>query len=661
MEIKISAKYRKFLIIGFLIFVPLALTYYFPTDGLPQTDGSVHYFNLWFMKANLESTGQIPNWNLFWYNGSPIYRFYPPLFYWFALLVSYLPLELHQTFNLTIALSFVILSFSTYFLAKALKFSTLTSLLVAFLVVISPRLMINTTFSGTVANTLAISIFPFALGFLIKTIQENKNSYKILAGIFSALVMLSHHQTGYYLLYIFGAIFLYYLFLGKLENWKSLLSIFAIVSLVFVGITSFWIFPAIMEFNQLNLLFVATPLDPIKVIFEPINENCSPVGNYWCIKSLGTEFSILGIIGLILGLVGFSKLNGKINLRFDKKYLLIVIWFFVSLLLFLSNILGFDKFLPFGNSLDYDRMALNLILPLSLSIGVILERTEKHRLILFIVLLIIFSRFFFVSYIDGGNYLFEGTPVPDKTEFSYAYEFMKTQEIGRVAIFGFYPIGPLAGIPIATGLPMVAGSYVQSSKSFDKLGGKIDPTWNANLFSEVDKNKFYKIMNDTYTKYVFVDVCDDIGKKGKEIFMDNFIEIFSYNSTKFCLEILKNDMTVYYTDPPVSIGRSSSEEIQFYNVKEESLLVKESYYPHWHAYCNNQQLKVDETDNNMMLIHTTDCNKLELRFEVPLIYQIFNIISIVTFIMSLFFILLPFRKSIFHLHKSENSIKVILS
>jgi 4-amino-4-deoxy-L-arabinose transferase-like glycosyltransferase len=129
----------------------------------------------------------------------------------------------------------VLLTYGTYLFASYI-FNKNTGILAAFLVAIFPPLIILTV---EPYNAVLYSVvFLFSLFFFMKGIYEDKLYYAVLSGIFLGLAVLNE-SIAFYLPIIFG-IWLVFIALKKIINYKKAAALFTIFILAFAGTLAPW-------------------------------------------------------------------------------------------------------------------------------------------------------------------------------------------------------------------------------------------------------------------------------------------------------------------------------------------------------------------------------------------------------------------------------------
>lgn len=622
-------KYSNLFVIFLLILVPAIVASPLLYRFLPRSDGPAHFFKIWLLRYELDNYGKVFDWNPFWYGGHPLFRFYPPMSYWITAALSYVvPLQLYQVFNLMIFISYILLSFSTYYLSRILKFSKISSLTISIIVIVSPTLASFYSFVGVFPSIIAFSFVPLALAFLIKTFDEGEIRYFILTALLLSIIILTHHITAYFTIMLFILIFIFKTLQFGYKKFKTTL----IYSLIILGIsfllTSFWTVPLILESQYSN--FINTfALNPFKILFTPLSKGCI---EFYCLRSLGPEFVIFGLLGIVLSFFHFSIKNGDFSFkfRFEKNYIFISLIFLLNLLLLIIPFLGFNK-LAFGIDISNERFVLYLILSIALLCGVVIEklrRYPKFLIIVSVIFLIIFSHYGYISYTRNYELLSDSSTVSYSENAKVLYDFIRSQDEGRMEIYGTFR--PLASsvIPILTQRQVITGWYHESDLTYDTILSKIEEPdlGNAEFLDKISEEEYFEILDEGFVRYILINLCSVEGEKVKTVLSKKFNVIYSYDE---CFKILENNKT-YFTVPDLEWKRISPEEIIIYNVPETALLVKESYYPHWHAYCGNKEFSTQPDKYGMITVSSENCAKLYLRYQYPISYNLLYFIPLLT-------------------------------
>jgi len=178
--------------------------------------------------------------------------------------------------------------------------------------------------------------------------------------------------------------------------------------------------------------------------------------------------------------------------------------------------------------------------------------------------------------------------------------------------------------------------------------------------SYVSKVSLFKVegdyVDDTQRKFLFTDdgwmitsLYPRFNQKVDKTLLDGTLILgeCQNSDTEFCLSFVDNKTTAgiikkfKVTETPLQYEKTNPEMI---NIKADApgwVLIKETYFPRWHAYQNNQELPIYISDMGYMLIHV-GAGEVLLKNELVLIDYLVILIS-------LLILLFIFIKDRFHL------------
>lgn len=595
--------------------------------NLPANDSTSHLFKSWLIRYELDNFGKVFDWNQFWYAGSPAFRFYPPLAYFAVAGLSYLiPLPIYTVYKLSIVLSYLLLAFSTYYLARTLKFSKILSAVISALTVTSPLVASATGAFGWIPTMFAFSFLPLALAFVIKSFETHKLREIVIASLLTSIIILTHHVTAYFLLFIILLIYfgkIIFIEKNSLRKNSRTLAYFGI--LVFL-LTMSWTIPLISEFEFSNFQKTTFTIDPVQAFLTFVSSGCR---TFSCLTSITPELLSLALIGFALTFISISADQNKIHFvpTHDKNYLYIFLVFIGSLVILFSPIFGLNKLIPFGESVDYGRFALFLLPSLALLAGIFVNKIPNYKIILLLLISAIIFYHMFLSVWRLEAYLLEDSVLPHPG-VKDPYEPLRRTTEGRVQTYGLFGPGIVSALPMMTQKQMISGWYHQGSYNYPQLAGKIEDL-NYNKFVEnITKEEFYKILDRGFVKYILLVVCNVEGQNVVHLLAD-FKLLEQVND---CMGWIENDRTIFFTDPSYNWTRQNPEEITIYNTIAGKILVKETYYPHWNAYCDGEKLNTEKEYDGLMMVNAKkDCNELKMKYELSFTYTILFYGSVSTF------------------------------
>ena len=293
-------------------------------------------------------------------------------------------------------LHFFLAGVFTFYLARSLKLSRLSSLAAAIFYTFSVKMLLH-LFAGHVTMVAAFAYFPLVFLSIRKLLSKVEFMWIISASAALSFMLMLYPTIFYYALIFLLVFLIYHLWMRRfnlslknviiLKVWPMIL-----VITIVIGLSAIFLLPQI-EFakfstrSQLKIEDVAIPLFNFKIflvsLFIP----------YMDFDNLDHEsFLYLGFIPTILFLSGFSKLS-----KVQKIFLLLVGFLTLSFIAGLSTPvfkLSYE-ILPF---LKYSRVTTRLWFAVALVVALIaakaLEHLKSKKIVYFIILIFLLESFF---------------------------------------------------------------------------------------------------------------------------------------------------------------------------------------------------------------------------------------------------------------------------
>jgi uncharacterized membrane protein len=181
--------------------------------------------------------------------GYPLFNYYSPLVYGIAESFHLLGFSLINSLKITFASCHLIGVFGMYFFAS-LFWGNLGGFISAIIFLLAPYQATDSFVRGALSELLAINIIPWIFYFLTKFINSNKN--KLLLIISLSALLLSHNLTSLAIAPVLIIYSLFLLFKNKKLTFKSIFKL-SIPVLISIGISSFFLLPAIFEKNLVTI------------------------------------------------------------------------------------------------------------------------------------------------------------------------------------------------------------------------------------------------------------------------------------------------------------------------------------------------------------------------------------------------------------------------
>lgn len=189
--------------------------------------------------------------------GYPLFVFYPPLVYMMAEAFHLVGFSFIDSVKLVFFSSIFLSGIAMYIFAKEL-FGKLPALISALFYMLAPYRAIDVYIRGAMAEAFSFVWLPLILWSLYKLSISNKKLYICLAGIFLALLMITHNLIFLPFMLILP---LYLTFLFWQSRNKKKFIVYCLLSIVYSLLLSafFWI-PALAEkkFTLVDQIFLAT-------------------------------------------------------------------------------------------------------------------------------------------------------------------------------------------------------------------------------------------------------------------------------------------------------------------------------------------------------------------------------------------------------------------
>lgn len=271
-----------------------------------------------YVKSNILTSGVIPLWNTLFLAGTPLLPDpQSPIFYIPNIIALILPLD---TFFITsFIFHSVIAGVAMYLCSKdGFKFSKTTSLLLAILYIVTPKLA-GYLEAGHIGLVYSYSWIPLILLSVIQIARSPKTKDVILLGVSIALLYYSHLPTLIVVGMTLGFGFIFSLFSKYISISKKTILYFTTSVIVAIGLTAVSLFPQLeaQDTSTRYLLLERPDVYPKwNSVFEPIKIATIPwINGVDNLQKIGTEKWIaLGVFITMLAILGFIKLNRKLQI-----------------------------------------------------------------------------------------------------------------------------------------------------------------------------------------------------------------------------------------------------------------------------------------------------------------------------------------------------------
>ncbi len=236
---------------GYLVTLALFLLFIFSSwrllrPGYYSMQDDIHVFRLWqyhqCFKDHQLPCRYVPDAG-FGY-GYPLFNFYSPFFYQGSHLFYLLGFSLINSIKIMVVTSNALMVIGIFLLAGFL-FNTPAAVIVSALYTLAPYHALNVYVRGAFSENLSLSILPILIYLTLKFIKITSFSTGIIFTLFFTTYLLSHNLSIIYglPLIVLFIIVIYY----KQPDLKKRLIKFSIFPIISLGISSYFLIPAIFE------------------------------------------------------------------------------------------------------------------------------------------------------------------------------------------------------------------------------------------------------------------------------------------------------------------------------------------------------------------------------------------------------------------------------
>jgi len=258
-----SLREKKYTLTGLAIlefFVVLVISLFFPGIARYASWEGSPIMNLPRVKIFVENLPKIPDWNPYWYFGSPILRYYPPFFYYSMAFVAWISnLSLFDAFRLYTYIIFSVGILSIYLLGKEVKLSRMGSFASALLFLTASNIWVYWD-AGSTENILAVLFAVPSLLLLFRAFKRPTLLNIVSSGVIMTTTYLTHLANALIFTIIIGLVCLVLLALElSIAFLIRLLKVMVPCVLIVFGISLFWYLPflnqgGLSKFTALGLL-----------------------------------------------------------------------------------------------------------------------------------------------------------------------------------------------------------------------------------------------------------------------------------------------------------------------------------------------------------------------------------------------------------------------
>lgn len=559
-----------------------------------------------YVKSSILTSGVVPLWNTLFLAGTPLLPDpQSPIFYIPNLIALILPLD---TFFIT---SFVVHStvagVAMYLCSKnGFKFSKTTSLLLATLYIVTPKLA-GYLEAGHIGLVYSYSWIPLILLSVIQITRLPKAKDVTLLSISLALLYFSHLPTLIVVGITLGLGFLCTLIFKYTSISKKTILHFAISGIIAIGLTAVSLFPQLeAQSTSTRYLLLERPdvYPKWNSVFEPLKIAIIPwINGVDNLQKIGTEKWIaLGVFITMLAILGFIKLNRKLQIG--------LIFVLITLILLILNnaspihtfLLDQKWYLLLRVSTRFWIAVQFIVLYLS---GIAIEANMKQRgrIIYVIVALAIIE-----SLILGWTFL-QKTPSKNKGLAPVeVYEYIASDK----SIFRVFCLTRCLSQKESSkrSLQLLDGYSTVQLKNFNNQSWQLTGAyWNYYTLSipPIGTYLHEELKPDTKSlgEYNVKYIISPYKLTNPNLILKKNIQGFNIYENKLLLPRAYSNLTRNGIEPDVSLISYSPNVINIdtSNNKGSQLILSEVYSPGWKAYLNNKEIvTIQEAPNALRAV-----------------------------------------------------------
>jgi hypothetical protein len=218
-----------------------------------SSDGVLHFLRAFQLDTLVRQGVFWPRWSpgmVFGY-GYPLFSFYPALSLYPSLILHRLGLSLLQSWNLSLALSVLASGLSMYLWA-AQVIGRRGAFVAAVAYMLSPYQLYDVCWRGNITESLTLPLLPLVMWAALRVAHERRWRYALAGALAYAAVLLMHAPASLML----SLVLLTYLLalLWRAQERREIMFQFAGLLILGVGLAAFFLIPAYVERNQVQLV-----------------------------------------------------------------------------------------------------------------------------------------------------------------------------------------------------------------------------------------------------------------------------------------------------------------------------------------------------------------------------------------------------------------------
>lgn len=583
------------LLLVLLVYLSILLSTYLVSFFPGGVDTSAHLFMIWLFQEE-----GFTAWNHWWYAGNPQLEQYPPLTHLIPSLFS--PLAgIENSYKITFSLLFLFLPISFYYFLKELNLTPSKKSVALYFFSFS-AVFVHFLQGGVFSFLASIPFLILFFKFLLSFINSGNIKSGALSSIFLAITALSH------LFAPIGGVILISIYIFSFHRDAKSIKRFLLISILSFLLVSFYWVPLYLNYqihgaSSASLDFSGLLLNLIKLPIEFFG------------RTLSAYFNIISLISISLFMLLFVFYFYN-SLKCNKKDQ----WLFAALLIAVPILLVL--FAPLSGAF---KTRFPLIFPIFFSIIVanVFNISKRVNYLIFALLFLMFisvvlhpvssvpyevldlstwasalteERALFLP--QGFGLLTYNETKPDANEYLYPVYLFPVYSSKEVYNGWFGNFAPHSEKDSEIAF-ICAGS-----RGYDELLSEIS------LFGKTILAKRHECKIST-NENLFCEIIQD--SSIDTIFVNSFFpEVKEYVENAPCFESIGSYKTLLaykvinskpYVDHDFNYEKNSGTIlIKLIGPLEENITIRESYYPHWIAYLDSEEITVYESEGNFISV-----------------------------------------------------------
>lgn len=311
-----------------------------PNDLYPLTSDAMGHMAKVRYLAESFSSGVFPSWFPYWYNGSTVSQYYPPLSYWIMVPMYLLIKNAMITFKLDCFLMIFVGGMGVWYFCR-LFIGRWCGIIGSVFFCLQPYILLTFYAAGLLAQGPVIALTPwYMIAIVIFLKKKNAKSF-LVCTLLCALMILSHPMTIFMICLCFLFVFLIFVVLKKIT---ITLYFYLVFSMGFAGLlTAFW--------SVAGVTGLETPGIPYLLVEASLNYTAT-LKWYTTQYSNFFYFAIPISICIVLAIMTFTYRRTKQQTDENEQYYVlfcIIITLFTILFSFGLNLPLF-RYLPLAES-----------------------------------------------------------------------------------------------------------------------------------------------------------------------------------------------------------------------------------------------------------------------------------------------------------------------